>query len=412
MSTALAIAGVTAVLRDLLNDGFVNNDVSGIVGGNVEVSALAPDLVLVNGNLGQPQLNIYMYLVTPNTGWRNECLPSRNNIGQRINNPPLALDLHYLLTAYGVEDLQAEILMGYAMQLLHENPVFNRAAINTALNPSPNVGAGLPPALQALSTSGLADQVEQIKFTPEYLNTEEMSKLWTAAQSNYRPTAAYGANVLLIKPDEPVRSPLPVRERTVHVIPLQRPNIEEVSPERIEVGSLLTLRGSNLAGETTQLRFGETLLNPDTVTNRQITLTLPASLTAGIQGVQVVHELNLGIPPTPHRGTESNVAPFVLLPRIETAPPINVTVGNTLTLDVAPPVRRRQRVSLLIGEQEIMIQPRPDTDPPTTTQLDFPIPAEFATGDFLLRLRVDGAESMLTIDDITNEYNGPTVTIT
>ncbi len=291
------------------------------------------------------------------------------------------------------------------MQLLHENPVPERSAINDALS-------GLQAPLQTISTSGLADQVEQIKFTPEYLNTEEMSKLWTAAQSNYRPTAAYEATVVLIETEEPVRSPLPVRERTVNVIQLQRPNIEEVSPERIEVGAVLTLRGHNLAGESTQLRFGETLISPDSVTNQQITLTLPASLTAGIQGIQVVHELNIGIPPTPHRGTESNVAPFVLLPRIETALLPDVALGNTLTLDVAPPVMRSQRASIMLGEQEIKIPPRPDTDPLTTTQLNFPIPAEFPTGDFLLRLRIDGAESRITVDENTGEYNGPTVTIT
>ncbi|MEE9354516.1 MAG: Pvc16 family protein [Methylococcaceae bacterium] len=125
MSSALAIAGVTAVLRDLINDAFVENDVSGIVGGNVVVSALAPDRVLVNGSLDQPQLNIYMYLVTPNTGWRNECLPSRNSNGQRTNNPFLALNLHYLLTAYGDEDLHAEILLAHLRDLYLQYPVIS-----------------------------------------------------------------------------------------------------------------------------------------------------------------------------------------------------------------------------------------------------------------------------------------------
>ncbi len=407
MSSALAIAGVTAVLRDLLNDAFVANDVSGIVGGNVVVSAIAPDQVMVNGTLEQPQLNIYMYMATPNTGWNNQCLPSRNNQGQRTNNPALALDLHYLLTAYGNEDLQAEILLGHAMQLLHENPVPHRTVINNALN-------SLQAPLQSLATSGLAEQVEQIKFTPEYLNTEEMSKLWTAAQSNYRPTAAYEASVVLIETEEPAQSALPVRERTVNVISLQRPTIETVMPERIEVGSELILQGQNLAGDATQLRFGETLITPEPedVFNHHITLVLPATLSAGIQGVQVVHQLNIGIPPTLHRGVESNVAAFVLLPIIETSPLPNVVQGNILTLEVTPPITRRQRVSIMLGEQEIKIPQRPDSAPVSTTQLEFPIPVGFGAGDFLLRLRIDGAESVLSVDEITGEYNGPTVTVT
>ena len=92
------------------------------------------------------------------------------------------------------------------MQLLHESPVLLRSAIATALNPSPPVGTTLPPALRALADCGLADQVEQIKITPEYLSTEEMSKLWTAVQSHYRPTAAYLATVVLIESTRPARS--------------------------------------------------------------------------------------------------------------------------------------------------------------------------------------------------------------
>lgn len=46
MSTALAIAGVTAVLRDLLNDGLINHNVSGVLGSTVTVHALPPDRVV------------------------------------------------------------------------------------------------------------------------------------------------------------------------------------------------------------------------------------------------------------------------------------------------------------------------------------------------------------------------------
>ena len=49
MSTALAIAGVTAVLRDLLNDGLVNRNISGVLGSSVTVTVLAPDRVVPGG---------------------------------------------------------------------------------------------------------------------------------------------------------------------------------------------------------------------------------------------------------------------------------------------------------------------------------------------------------------------------
>lgn len=211
MSTALAIAGVTAVFRDLLSDGFINHDATAVLGSTVTVSALPPDRVLSANGAEATQLNLFLYHVTPNRGWVNEGLPSRDNSGgQRLSNPPLALDLHYLLSAYGAAELHAEVVLGYAMQLLHENPVLDRRAIAIALNPSPDVGTTLPTALRALSECGLADQIEQIKFTPEYLGTEEMSKLWTALTSPYRPTVAYVASVVLIEATFPTRSGLPV----------------------------------------------------------------------------------------------------------------------------------------------------------------------------------------------------------
>ena len=117
----------------------------------------------------------------------------------RLGNPPLALDLHFLLSAYSGADLHAEILLGYAMQLMHEFPLITREMIRTALNPSPEVGLELPPALRALADCGLADQVEQLRITPQFLNGEEMSRLWTAIQANYRPSAAYQVSVVLIE---------------------------------------------------------------------------------------------------------------------------------------------------------------------------------------------------------------------
>jgi hypothetical protein len=205
MSTALAIAGVSAVLRDLLNDGLIQHNAVGVLGSSVTVSVGPPDRVVPADGSEASQLNLFLYQVTPNAAWRNEGLPARDNTGrQRLANAPLALDLHYLVSAYSGADLHGEILLGYAMQLLHETPVLSRQAIRRALTPSPDVGSQLPPALRALAASGLDSQLEQIRITPVSLNTEELSKQWTATQSHLRPTAAYMASVVLIEAAEPI----------------------------------------------------------------------------------------------------------------------------------------------------------------------------------------------------------------
>ena len=74
MSNALAIAAVTAVLRDLLNNGVVQHDLSANVG-VVSVTSKPPDVINTGPNEAA-QLNLYLYQVTPNQGWRNVGQPA------------------------------------------------------------------------------------------------------------------------------------------------------------------------------------------------------------------------------------------------------------------------------------------------------------------------------------------------
>src|SRR5687768_10909791 len=110
MSGALAIGAVSAVLRDLLDNGLV--DAPQI--GPVKVTAVAPDTIKLDGPQADRRLNLFLYRVTPNQGWRNAALPAYSTNGSRMTNPPLGVDLHFMLTAYGEADFEAEILLGYA----------------------------------------------------------------------------------------------------------------------------------------------------------------------------------------------------------------------------------------------------------------------------------------------------------
>ena len=103
MSDPLAISGVSAVLQYYLYNMYT--PLSSMFGGQVAVTSQAPDLVqnsFSGNNSGENQVNLFMHQVTYNPGWRNVALPSLAVDGKtRLKSPPLALDLHYLLTAYG-----------------------------------------------------------------------------------------------------------------------------------------------------------------------------------------------------------------------------------------------------------------------------------------------------------------------
>lgn len=426
MSNALALAGVTAVLRDLLDSGLIDHQITDAMGQGVSVTAVAPDSIRIEGAEARPQLNIFLHQVTPNPALRNRELPSRDRNGQRLSNPPLALDLHYLVTAYGVGDLQAEVLLGYAMQLLHETPVLSRNAIRTALNPpNPPVDGGLLPAVyEALRASDLAEQYEQIKITPTPMNTEEMSKLWSALQAHYRPTAAYQISVALIESTRAARAPLPVLTRgarepslidpatdrengiTVHadLIPAF-PEIENVVLPNKQVvahlGDTLTLEGHHLDGSShtlllnlPRLELDRTVSPASGFTPSSASFVLP-NQPANIPAGNYLLAAQLLRPGEPAPRT-SNQLLLKIAPQMTslTSPPQAFVRDGTgtavVTVNCTPQVRPTQRTSLIIGSREVLA----DDHPATTANLSFTVP-DAPVGTHHVRLRVDGVDSQL-----------------
>lgn len=423
MSNALAIAAVTAVLKDLLENGLVSDSIATSVG-DVIVTALPPDRISV-GTDERAQLNLFLYQITQNRSadWvSRELRNDRTRVtgDPRSTNPPLALDLHYLLTAYGAKDFQAELLLGYAMQLLHEMPVLTRDAIHTALKGASTVNTSgvLSQALAAVSVSDLADQLGQIKICPEFFNMEETSKLWSALQTHYRPSAGYQASMVLILSrgsNQPVvpdigQFPQPIVEQVI--APAEAGHL-------IVADSTLVIRGKQLRGDVTRIRLGgsETLLVPQDVKETQISLPLSANLYAGVQAVQVVH-LKLKTMTMPHNAVESNVAAFVLHPTIAVWIEQVQGSGNDLrsakiAVKFSPKVGKTQRVVLLLNEvssggalaYSFTAQPRnEDTDAIAISVKDV------KAGTYLVRVQVDGAQSPLNMNQ-SGEYDSPQVTI-
>jgi hypothetical protein len=424
MAGPFAIAGVTAVLKDLLNDGLANHDLSAM--GNVAVSALPPDRIPVTNTEERSQLNIFLFQVSPNLGWRNVALPSRGSTGERLTNPPLALDLRYLVTAYGAEEFHSDVLLGYAMQLLHEHPVLTRAMIRATLQPSLPADVTLPLGLSMLSTSDLADQVEAIKITPDYLNAEEMSRLWSTMQAKYRPTAVYQVSVVLIEADKTTRSPLPVLRQgeanrgpeaqasLVPPIPTIGSMVLPGNQPAARLGDAVTLAGHHFAGDTgnpadvtvaVQLvssRLAQPVSIPVAAAARSdtsIAFTIPntaAALPAGLYSL-AVQVVPTG---TSDQAQSSNLLPLAIAPLITgglAAPvaradvdPVSGLGTATVTVTCAPEVRPEQRASIVLGAREALAA----AHAAQTDTLTFVVPG-VASGEHRVRLRIDGAESLL-----------------
>lgn len=430
MSNGFAIAAVTAVLRSRLNQVLAATDLSGAVG-SVTVSALPPDRITIGGS-ETAQLNLFLYQVTPNAAYRNVGQPSVSFGGTPVSGPPLGLDLHYLLTAYGAEQYVAEIILGHALRLLHDEPVLTRKAIRAALNPSvPD--PMLPPALAG---SGLADQLELVSVTTAVAGPEELSKLWSAMQAHYRPTVSLEARVVLIDSARKTHTALPVAGVGSHSGPGMPPALDAVDNTAagpITATSTVVLRGRDLARDGLVVRFGDVEHEPDAteVGPSEITVNLSTlHLRAGVSSAQVEVVLPLGNPPTDHHAFPSNSVPFLLAPVIGLTPHTTSTEiidgvqygTGGIDVTVAPAVGPDQRVTLLLNEvgpppgrpARAVALPAPARNgvPLSATETTaFTVPfIRVPLGTYVARLSVDGAESPLTRDG-TGRYAAPGVTL-
>jgi hypothetical protein len=429
MSNALAIAAVSAVLRDLLQTGMTSmklgDSLQGSASGDVVVSVGAPDRVTVQGTGAGSQLNLFLYNVTRNVGWANLGLPSRDSRGDRIDNPVLGVDLYYLLTAYGAVDYDAEVLLGGAMQVLQDTPGLGRDEIRNALGS----GVKLP---KNVEFCGLADQAEGLRITPLPMSTEEIVRLWSAFQSNYRPSVAYQVTVVLMQSALPTRRPLPVRGRNLYARTFRQPRIDRIEnaddpSAAITSGATVRVYGANLDAPTGRLLANGIDLTAGLVSRgpEQLRFTLqqptgplwPAGLHPGVAGLQFVTPESMGTPPLPHTSVESNLLPFLIATTILAA-----KNGTAVRVTSDIPIGKDQRVNLLLNELGA-----PSTRPPRaysfgapagngvigpavdTLVIDVPV-AGVVAGTYLARIQVDGVESVLFVD-VNGVYTTPQVTL-
>jgi len=392
MSDFRALATVTAVLRDILSD--VQTDV-----GNISIKALSPDQL---SKVTEDTLNVYLYQVTPNSAYRNVDLPTRSQDGKTITaKPQLAVDLHYLLTAYTIhnDELKAQEMLASAMIILHDNEIIARSKIATTIqNPNHNKDNDI------VAGSNLADQPESIKLIPQAMSLEELTKLWTVFfQTSYRISTAYQASVVLLESKLKPKPSLPVSKRLLRVFPIKQPIIDTVTPQTLEydANAQLTINGKNLMGDKVIVLIDNQevpITQKANLSENQITSSLPATVSAGVKQVQVEQLFLFDSNDTGHSGYVSNVSAFVLAPKINSLTK-QLKVGEILTVQFSPGLIKDQTVNVLVGDYVLPVDLPTDPASYPIAAVSVKIPTSVKPGAYMVRLRVDGADSQPPQDD-------------
>lgn len=199
MSNYLAVATVTAVLRDLLQEA------AGAAVPGATVTTRRPEAVN-DGGQHKPVVNIFLYRVAPNAAWRNTDIEirypdpdapeerARERIEKRSQVP---LNLSYLFSFYGNElELEPQRLLGSVVGAIHAHPRLPPQAVRGTV--------GRERHLRDSDLEFQVAQIEDVKLTPISLSLEELSKLWSVFfQVPYALSVAYEAAAVLIEPGAP-----------------------------------------------------------------------------------------------------------------------------------------------------------------------------------------------------------------
>jgi hypothetical protein len=420
MSNFLAIATVTEVLGQMILTAAEN----AIGGQTVVLNKKRPEDPAAADS---PNIYVYLYQVTTNGALRNNDLPNRSTDGRLQQKPQAALDLYYLIAFYGNDsELEPQRMLGAVVRDLHAHSILSREQIRTGLE-----------GKSFLAGSDLAEAAESVKFTPVSLSLEENSKLWSILlQTRHALSVAYQASVVLIESEETPQQALPVSDRGVTGIPFIQPLIEQLRVldnngaelpinQAIELGATLLIKGKRLQGQDTLVFINDAKIDTASVSDSEIRLNpladpLPdgSALRAGIKSLQIVHSVPLGEPPEAHSFSGSNIFPFPLRPK----PTVSMQ-GSAIRVRFDLKVGKTQRVFLLLNE--LTNNPKPkgyrlaapkDNGIPASSLatevniIDFPVTGIVAAGTYLVRVQVDGAESLLQ-KDAGGKYFQPRVTV-
>jgi hypothetical protein len=382
MSNSLAIAAVTATLRNLLQGAI--QPVS--PGAQVTVRPLDR----ARENMTVDSVNLFLYNTSPDAAWRNADMPGISP--GELADPPLALTLSYLVTSYSQtdDDTVSHRLLGGAMSALNQALVLDPAAIQAAL-----------------PGNDLYLQAERVKVTLNSLDIEEISKLWTAFQTSYRISAAYSVSAVLIQNAQGT-APLPVLTRGPgdHG-PMVQPSVAQgmlrsVAPADgqlfVRLGGVIVLTGARLAGTSVSIRLANqrravsvtVTVPPADVTDGSVQVTLPsnpAAFPAGIWTAQAV------ISRAGEQDWITNELPFGLAPTLTLPATVTIDGAGTATIALAcePEVGPDQDCALVLGS-ELIALPAPRAGSVST--VSFAVP-EASPGSYPVRLRVDGVDSLL-----------------
>lgn len=123
-------------------------------------------------------VNIYLYQVLESAHAKNRAWRTQPNGSQQY--PPLAVHLYFLLTPYAGDQGTAHHILGDVMRIMHDSSLIDAAELPESLRLS----------------------VEQLSIVLLPMQLEDLTRIWSALQSEFRLSVAYEVRVVLLESEQ------------------------------------------------------------------------------------------------------------------------------------------------------------------------------------------------------------------
>lgn len=168
MASYPAIAGTSQAILGLLQSAAAETEFAGVEFAHYHATSLEKPMA--------EGVSLWLYRITVNPA-RN--LPVRVDPDGTRHWPPIPLDLHYLLTAWGTDPIQQQRLFGWAVRTIEDTPLLPAGVLN-----------------QHLSEPDVFGPEETVELVWQPLQLSEFLDLWEGARLRLRPSASYLARVV------------------------------------------------------------------------------------------------------------------------------------------------------------------------------------------------------------------------
>jgi len=124
-------------------------------------------------------ISLYLHRVTPANNIRN--LAPRVAPDGRRYRPPVPIDLHYVLTAWGRDSVTQHRLLGWAIRIIEDTPILPASVLNQH---GPETDTFRPN--------------ETVDLIMETVPILEMGAIWEVARHHFQPSVFYTARMIVL----------------------------------------------------------------------------------------------------------------------------------------------------------------------------------------------------------------------